>query len=66
MRKEAGEGSCRRKLGGLRTGVAGDQGFRSTANPLAVKLFSVVISCGDVGVGKAGQSEALFVPGEEH
>lgn len=52
-------------LGGLRTGVAGDRGFRSIANLSAVRLFSVVIGCRGVGVGKAGQSEALFVPGEE-
>lgn len=56
MRKEAGEGSCGRMLGGL----------RSTANPSATRPFSVVISCRGVGVGKAGQSEELFVPGEEH
>lgn len=66
MRKEAGEGSCRRMLGGLRTRAAGDRGLRSTENPSAMRLFFVVISCRGVGVGKAGQSEELFVPGEEH
>lgn len=53
-------------LGGLRTRAAGDRGLRSTENPSAMRLFSVVISCRGVGIGKAGQSEELFVPGEEH
>lgn len=47
-------------LGGLRTRVAGDRGLRSTENPSAMRLFSVVISCRGVGVGKAGQSEEFL------
>lgn len=40
--------------------MAGDPGFRLTVNPSAVGLFSVVIGCQGVDVGKAGQLGFIF------